>query len=494
MGSPAFLALDLGAESGRALIGILEDRRIKVEEVYRFPNIPVKVGNSLFWDCLRIWSEIKFAISSTRSRLVDPNSVGVDTWGVDFALLDDNGELLGNPHHYRDPRTERAFEEVLRRFSKEEIYFRTGIQFLRLNTLYQLYSIVLKKSSLLNTANKFLMMPDLFNYWLSGVKVSEFSDATTTQFFNPSKNSWDCELLEKLGIPTHFLPEIVRPGTVLGKILSSLAEELNVSNNVSVVAPACHDTASAVAAAVLENENSAYISSGTWSLVGIEVDKPIINKKSLQYNFTNEGGVFGKFRFLRNVQGMWLIQECKRIWASQGRDYSYDELIRLASKSRGLIAFIDPDDQRFMAPMNMVEEIIGYLDDTNQEKPSNEGELVRIILESLAFKYRLVIDRMMELTGNRIDQINIIGGGSRNWLLNQLTADFTGIKVIAGPVEATSIGNILMQAYAMGFMSSHRDIRLTVKNSFEFREFKPRREESVEDAYHRFCSIAERTN
>lgn len=493
MGHPAFLAFDLGAESGRALIGKLAEKKIMVEGVYRFPNIPVKVGESIFWDVLRIWGEIKSAASLAYSKLSgNLESIGVDTWGVDFAFLDSNGELLGNPHHYRDLRTERAFEEVFKKVSREEIYFRTGIQFLRLNTLYQLYSLVLSRSSALNAASRFLMIPDLFNYWLSGVKVSEFTDATTTQFFNPSKNNWDYELLENLGIPTHFLPEIVKPGTVLGRISTSLAEELNISNRVSIVVPACHDTASAVAAALLENESSAYISSGTWSLVGVEVDKPIISRKSLEYNFTNEGGVFGKFRFLRNVQGMWLVQECRRIWASQGKEYSYDELTRLASRSRRFIAFIDPDDRRFMAPTNMVEEIMNYLNETNQEKPRDEGELVRMILESLAFKYRLVLERIMELTGSRINRINIIGGGSRNWLLNQLTADFTGIRVVAGPVEATSIGNILMQAYAMGFVKSHKDIRRIVGNSFEFGGFEPEREDLVEDAYTRFCSIAEK--
>ncbi len=491
MHNPAFLAFDLGAESGRALIGILAENKIEVNEIYRFPNMPVKIGDSVFWDVLRIWSEVKNAASLASSKLNgNLESIGVDTWGVDFALLDSNGELLGNPHHYRDPRTERAFEEVFKRVSREEIYFRTGIQFMRLNTLYQLYSLVLNKSSMLKAADKFLMMPDLFNYWLSGVKVSEFSDATTTQFYNPSKDNWDYELLERLGIPTHFLPEIVKPGTVLGKISVYLAEELKLSGRVSIVAPACHDTASAVAAALLEDEGSAYISSGTWSLVGIEVDKPIISRNSLEYNFTNEGGVLGKFRFLRNVQGLWLLQECRRNWISQGKEYSYDELTHLASKSRGFVAFIDPDDGRFMAPANMVEEITRYLDETNQEKPRDEGEMVRIILESLAFKYRLVLERIMELTGRKINRINIIGGGSRNWLLNQLTADFTGIKVIAGPVEATSIGNILMQAYAMGFVRSHKDIRQIVRNSFDFRVFEPERGESVEDAYARFCAIA----
>ncbi|MGB9894975.1 MAG: rhamnulokinase [Thermoproteota archaeon] len=491
MTNSAFLAFDLGAESGRAILGFLTDNKIRIEELYRFPNVPVKVEGSIFWDVLRLWSEMKSAISLANSKLgEDLKSIGVDTWGVDFALLDSNGELLGNPHHYRDPRTEIAFEEALKKVQREEIYFRTGIQFLRINTLYQLYSLALNKSSILKAASKFLMIPDLFNYWLSGTKVSEFTDATTTQFYNPSKGDWDYELLETLGIPTHFLPEIINPGTILGTISKNLISELNLSNGkVSIVAPACHDTGSAVAAAPLEDENSAYISSGTWSLVGVEVSKPIINKKSLDYNFTNEGGVFGKFRFLRNVQGMWLIQECRRVWASRGKNFSYDELTQLASRSRKFISFIDPDNQRFLAPKNMVEEILSYLEDTNQEKPKNEGELVRIILESLAFKYRLVIERIEELTGNKIKQINIIGGGSRNWLLNQLTADFTGVKVVAGPVEATSIGNILMQAYAMGLVNSHKELRSIVKSSFEPKEFEPKHEDLVEEAYNRFCSV-----
>lgn len=491
MANPAFLAFDLGAESGRAIVGILTENRIQIKELYRFPNVPVRIEDNIFWDVLRLWNEMKSAISLASSNLgEDLRSIGIDTWGVDFALLDSNGELLGNPHHYRDPRTEVAFREVFKKIQREEIYFRTGVQFLRINTLYQLYSLVLNNSPILKVANKFLMIPDLFNYWLSGVKVSEFTDATTTQFYNPSKNNWDYELLEKLNIPTHFLPEIINPGTILGNISKNLVNELNLSSDkISIVAPACHDTGSAVAAAPLEDESSAYISSGTWSLVGVEVSKPIISKESLNYNFTNEGGVFGKFRFLRNVQGMWLIQECRRIWASYGKNFSYDELTQLASKSRKFISFIDPDNQRFIAPKNMVEEILSYLETTNQEKPKNEGELVRIILESLAFKYRFVIERIEELTGKKIKQINVVGGGSRNWLLNQLTADFTGVKVVAGPAEATSVGNLLMQAYAMGLINSHKELRLIVRNSFEFKEFEPKYEESIEEAYERFCSI-----
>ncbi|MEM0003095.1 MAG: rhamnulokinase family protein [Thermoproteota archaeon] len=490
MTNPKLLAFDLGAESGRAIVGTLTENKIQIEEIYRFPNVPVKIESHIFWDVLRIWNEIKSAISLANSKFRENlRSVGVDAWGVDFVLLDNNGELLSNPHHYRDPRTEGIFEEVFKKVQREEIYYRTGIQFLRINTLYQLYSLVLSKSSMLKAASKFLMIPDLFNYWLSNTKVSEFTDATTTQFYNPSKNNWDYELLEKLNIPTHFLPEIVKPGTVLGTMSKSLVNELNLNSEISVVAPACHDTGSAVAAAPLEDESSVYISSGTWSLVGVEVSKPIINKSSLEYNFTNEGGVFGKFRLLRNVQGMWLVQECKRVWASYGKNFSYEELTQLASKSRKFISFIDPDDQRFLAPKNMLEEILSYLEESKQEKPKNEGELIRIILESLAFKYKFIIKKIEELTGNKIKQINIVGGGSRNWLLNQLTADFTGVKVVAGPVEATSVGNLLMQAYAMDMVNSHKELRSIVKNSFELKEFEPKQENLIDEAYNRFCSV-----
>lgn len=490
MARQVFLAFDLGAESGRATIGELTNRELEIKELHRFPNIPVKVENNVFWDVLRIWNEMKFAISTAYEKYGNSLlSIAVDTWGVDFALLDKNGELLGNPHHYRDPRTEGIMEEVFKRISREELYKKTGIQFMRINTIYQIFSVVLRNPSLFHSASKFLMMPDLFNYWLSGITVSEFTDATTTQLYNPLKKNWDYELIEKLDIPKDIFPNIINPGTLLGKISKNLVRELNISSEISIVATASHDTASAVAATPLEKENSAYISSGTWSLVGVEVKEPVINEKSLLYNFTNEGGVFGKFRLLRNVQGMWLLQECKKILARQGKDLSYEELTNLASKSREFISFIDPDDPRFISPTNMIDEILLYLEETKQEKPRNEGELIRLILESLAFKYRFVIEKLEELTGRKIEQINIVGGGSRNWLLNQLTANFTGAKVVAGPVEATSTGNILMQAVSFNLVSSHEELRNIVKNSFELKVYEPIHNEKIEEAYNRFCSL-----
>lgn len=493
MAHHAFIAFDLGAESGRAMLGILDDEKLKIEEAYRFTNIPVRVDNHLYWDALRIWSEMKTAISKVQAASkTSLTSIGVDTWGVDFALIDKNGELLGNPHHYRDVRTNGVMEELFKKVPREEIYLRTGIQFLRFNTLYQIYSMVLSKSPMLHYADKILMMPDLFNYWLCGSKISEFTDATTTQFYNPTKGDWDYELLEELDMPTHFLPKIIKPGTILGEASRNLIDELKINGGFSIVAPACHDTASAVAAAPLKDKSSVYISSGTWSLIGVEADNPVINRKSLEYNFTNEGGAFGKFRLLRNVQGMWLLQECRRIWASQGRHFSYEELMELANRSRSFIALINSDDQRFIAPINMVEEITHYLEETKQEKPKNEGELARIILESLAFKYRFVTEKLEDLTGLRINRINVVGGGSRSRLLNQLTANITGLKVVAGPAEATSVGNILMQAVATGLVKTHKEFRSIVENSFKLEEYEPSFEKGVSDAYIRFVELVEK--
>jgi len=486
---PAFLAIDLGATSGKIFVFRLEGDALEVDEIYRFPNLPVRIGNSIFWDVLSLWREVKHGINIACSKFPDLQSLAVDTWGLDFALLDQTGELLGNPHHYRDPRTERIMEEVFEIVPKEEIYFRTGIQFMRVNTLYHLYYLASRQPSLLKAADRLLMMPDLFSYWLTGVKVCEFTDATTTQFYNPHKKGWDTELLQMLRIPTHFLAEIIQPGTRLGKIRESLLSELKCSEKPEVIATASHDTASAVAAAPLFDEHSAYISSGTWSLVGAEVPEPVINKKSLGYNFTNEGGVFGKFRLLRDVQGMWLLEECKRIWKEEGREYSHEELIKLADDAEPFSAFINPDDPRLISPPNMVEEIGKYLDETGQKRPKGIGGMVRTILESLALKYRYVLEKLQDLLGMKIKRVHIVGGGSRNWLLNQLTADITGMEVVAGPVEATATGNALMQAVAFGIIQTHRSLREIVRNSFPLRIYQPGGKEHIEDIYNQFLSV-----
>jgi len=493
MAQAVFVAVDLGAESGRVLAGKLSDGKFELEELHRFPNGPVRVGEHIYWDVLRLWTEVKnglaVAVQKFGNQVV---SVGVDTWGVDYALLDEKDELVGNPYHYRDKRTEGMFEVAFQKVPRDEIYRRTGIQFMRLNTLFQLLSMVVQKSPQLRIAKTFLMMPDLFHFWLSGEKVNEFTEATTTQFYDPIKGDWAKTLLRKLGIPTRILNcPIVPAGTVLGELRQHVADEVRAAHQIKVVAPASHDTASAVAATPLSDENAAYISSGTWSLVGMEIRKPIITDKSLAYNFTNEGGVYGTFRFLRNVTGMWLVAECRRIWAREGNEFNYEQLTQMAAEAQPFKCFVDPDDPRFLAPENMLEAIRSYCRDTNQPEPETVGEFVRCCLEGLALKYRWVIERLEELTGKTVSTIHIVGGGSQNWLLNQFTADATGKPVQAGPVEATATGNALVQAIALGYIGSHAELREVVRNSFSLRTFEPKPDERWEQAFERFCRFIE---
>jgi len=491
MAQVVFVAVDLGAESGRVLAGKLIDGKFELEELHRFPNGPVRIGEHIYWDVLRLWTEVKnglaMAVQKYGSQVV---SIGVDTWGVDYALLDANDELVGNPYHYRDKRTEGMFDIAFQKVPRDEIYRRTGIQFMRLNTLYQLLSMVVQKSPQLKIAKTLLMMPDLFHFWLSGEKVNEFTEATTTQFYDPIRRDWAKTMLRKLGIPTRILNcPIVAAGTILGELRQHVADEVRATHPIKVVAPASHDTASAVAATPLSDENAAYISSGTWSLVGMEIREPIITDKSLAYNFTNEGGVYGTFRFLRNVTGMWLVAECRRIWAREGNEFTYEQLTQMASEAQPFKCFVDPDDPRFLAPENMLEAIRSYCRDTNQPEPETVGEFVRCCLEGLALKYRWVIERLEELTGKTVSTIHIVGGGSQNWLLNQFTADATGKPVQAGPVEATATGNALVQAIALGYLGSHAELREVVRNSFELRTFEPKQDERWQQAFEKFCQF-----
>ncbi|MEM0027633.1 MAG: rhamnulokinase family protein [Ignisphaera sp.] len=494
MKSTILVAFDLGASSGRCLVGKVDvdNKKLEMEEIHRFPNGPVRIGNHLYWDVPKIWSEVKEGILKAYRRYgEDIVSIGVDTWGVDFALLNNHGELVGLPYCYRDPRRKEAMEELLRAIPAERIYMRTGIQFMPINPLYQLYAMVKDNSSSLKAAKTFLMIPDLFNYWLSGVIASEYTDASTTQFLDPWSKKWAFDLLEEIGFPTDIFPNIIEPGTRLGEVSPSLAEELDIPRSITIIAPATHDTASAVAASPIEDD-SAYISCGTWSLVGIELSSPIINRKAMEYNFTNEGGIFNTIRFLKNVQGMWFLQEIKRALALKGEDYSYEELTKMASEAKGFIGFIDPDDPRFLAPTNMVGEIMKFLEETKQNKPRNIGELVRLVLESLAMKYRFVIERLEDISGKKIREINIVGGGSRNWLHNQLVADFTNRVVVAGPEEATSIGNMLTQLVGLGYIKSLKEIREYVRNSFNLRTFEPRYSAKHDDMYSSFLDMLEK--
>lgn len=485
-----FLAIDLGAESGRGVVGLLDEGRLRLEEVHRFPNGPVRLLDSMHWDLLRLVAEIKTAVARcVQSHGSDIQAIGVDTWGVDFGLLGRGDVLLGNPYHYRDHRTDGMVEEAFRRVPREEIFAATGIQFMKLNSLYQLLAMRVQDSPLLEVAETLLLMPDLLNFLLTGNKVSEFSIATTTQFYDPRKRNWAYNLLEAMDLPSSILTPVVEPGTAVGTLLSSVAQEVG-AGPVPVIAPAGHDTGSAVAAVPARGQDWCYISSGTWSLMGIESPEPLIDERSLRYNFTNEGGVGGTIRFLKNIMGLWLVQECRRTWERQGHAYSYAELATLAAEAPAFVSIVDPDDESFMAPADMPAAIRAFCARTGQPQPDGVGPTVRCALESLALKYRWVLEKLEEIRGRRLETIHIVGGGSQNRLLDQFAADATGRQVVTGPIEATAIGNVLMQAVACGYLGSLEEAREVVRRSFDVETFEPKERAGWEDAYGRYLQVA----
>ena len=470
------LALDLGAESGRAILGTLRESTLTLVETHRFPNIPFSTPTGQHWDTSTLWEEIKTGIRLSAQRF-PLESLGLDTWGVDFALLGHDGGLLGNPYHYRDTRTDGILDEAFRRVPRQQIFAQTGIQFMQINTLYQLLSMVIAGDPQLAAAWTFLTIPDLFNHWLSKSEVCEFTNATTTQCFDPLVRNWAISLLQALHIPTHIFPSICEPGTRLGALLPGIASETG-AGSIPVIAPACHDTGSAVVAVPAENHHFAWLSSGTWSILGAEVREPVLSPKALEYNFTNEGGVFGTWRLCKNIMGLWIVQECKREWG-----LPYNELIHLAAQASPFLAVIDPDAPVFLHPGNMPEKVRQFCADTNQPVPQTQGEIVRVVLESLALKYRAVLERLEEMVGKRLEPLHIFGGGTKNQLLNQFSAEATGRTVIAGPVEAASIGNILMQAITLGEIDSLCAARQLVRRSFRIEEYHPRKDEAWEQAF-----------
>lgn len=480
-----FLAFDLGAESGRAVVGHLNDSKLSLEEVHRFPNGPVRVGDSLHWDVLRLWSEIKQGLSIAAKKYDNLVSVGLDTWGVDFALLDKDDVLLGNPYHYRDSRTNGMMEWTFGIVPRAEIFEQTGIQFMQLNSLFQLMAMVKASSPALDIARTFLNMPDLFNFWLTGCKANEFTIATTSQCYNPRTDDWAWDMLRKLGIPTGMFGSIVQPGEVLGTLLPGVVEETG-AKTLPVVATATHDTGSAVAAVPATGADYIYLSSGTWSLMGIEAKEPVINETTLAYNLTNEGGVGHTFRVLKNIMGLWLVQECRREWARQGQSYSYDELTQMAAQAPAFGPLALVDDARFLPPGDMAERIQGFCKETGQPVPQSRGEILRCALESLALEYRYVAESMDRLAGKRLPTIHIIGGGSQNCLLDQFAADATGRAVVAGPVEATAIGNVLVQMMATGHIASLQEGRAVVAHSFGVETFEPKDTAAWDEAYRRY--------
>jgi rhamnulokinase len=467
-----YLAFDLGAESGRAMLGTLDGGRLEIEELHRFANTPVRVFDALYWDTLRLWHEIQRGLAiAGRERRLRLDGIGIDTWGVDFALLGADGALADNPRHYRDARTNGVMEKVFSVAPRAEVFAQTGIQFMQINSLYQLYALKLAGSPALEAARTLLFMPDLLNYWLTGVARAELTIASTSQFYDPRKKTWARDLLERLGLPTHILPEIVAPGTRLGALLGSVAEAAGLGA-VPVYATGCHDTASAVAAVPAEGANWCYISSGTWSLMGAELDEPVIDERVLVQNLTNEIGAGGKVRFLKNIAGLWLLQECRRAWALEGAgpQYTYEELTRLAGEAGPARALIDPD--AFLEPGDMPRKIAEHCRARGLAPPETPGEFTRMILESLAERYRQVLESLETLAGRRFEAIHIVGGGSRNALLNQLVADATGRTVIAGPSEATAIGNVLIQAIGAGELSGLEEARAVVRRSFAVQVYR----------------------
>lgn len=478
-----FLAVDIGAASGRVIVGCWDGVRFDLEELYRFPNEPVRVATGLHWDVLRLWREVCAGLACYRgSAGATLSGIGIDTWAIDFGLLDRRGRLLGNPYHYRDGRTAGVAERVDTIIAPEALYAQTGIQRLPFNTLYQLASMGAGDPQLA-AAESLLLIPDLLGYWLTGQKAAEYTNATTTQFFDARNGGWATDLLTTLGLPTAPLPPIVAPGTVLGVLMPEVRAALGLPAATPFIATATHDTASAVAAIPDLDESSAYISSGTWSLVGVELPAPILTEAARARDFTNEGGVAGTIRFLKNVGGLWLLQECQRSWERGGQVLAWPEIVALAETAPPLRSFVDPDAPAFLNPADMPTAIREHCRRTGQPIPEGVGALARCCLESLALKYRWTIEAIEVLTGRTIETIRIVGGGSQNAFLCQLTADACGRTVVAGPTEATSLGNCLVQALARGLLPDLAAGRRAIAASIEQRTYSPGERALWDSAY-----------
>ncbi|GAB2699349.1 rhamnulokinase family protein [Paenibacillus thermoaerophilus] len=482
------LAFDLGAGSGRAIVGEwTKDDRLVLTETHRFANEPVRAGRRLHWDILRLYHEVKLGLAASARAADGPiDSIGIDSWAVDFGLLDRNGDLLGNPVHYRDSRTDGLMEAAWQIVPKEEMFSRTGLQFLPFNTLYQLWAMKREKSPLLEAADKLLMIPDLLRYFLTGQTFGEYTNASTTQFLNASTRRWDTELLERFGLPSGILPEVAQPATVIGTLRASVREELGIPG-IPVVAVGEHDTASAVAGVpAADGKPFAYLICGTWSLLGTETAVPVLGADAMRFNFTNEGGLGGTYRLLKNIMGLWLIQECKRLWDRQGVRRSYGEWAELAAREKPFLAFVDPDDDSFLAPAGMPAAIRAFCRKTGQPEPETEAQVMRVVTDSLALKARYVLERLERLTGIAYGGLHMVGGGIQNEALCQSTANAIGRPVWAGPVEASAIGNLAAQFMANGRLSDLAEARRWIAASIDIREYEPQNKNEWEDAYGRF--------
>lgn len=468
-----FLGFDFGASSGRAMLGSFDGERIQLSELHRFPNEPVELVGRFCWDVPRLFFEMKQALNKAARQGVKIDAIGIDTWGVDFGLIDKDGRLLGVPTHYRDTHTDGVMEKAFEVMPKEEIFRHTGLAFIQFNTLYQLYAMKLEGDPTLEAADKMLMMPDLLAYLLTGKVGTEYTIASTSQLIDPFTRDWDFELIDRFGLPRRIFTPIQPSGSLRGTLLPKIARECGVGE-IPVIAVASHDTASAVAAIPADGPDFAYISSGTWSLLGAEIRTPLCEREVMEANYTNEGGVDGTIRLLKNIMGLWIIQECKREWDRRTDAVSFSQIVEMAEQAEPFIAFIDVDDPWFLAPNDMPARIQEYCRKTGQRVPQSRGQIARVIYESLALKYRWAIERLeKDLLKKRISALNIVGGGSKNDMLNRFTADAIARPVIAGPDEGTVIGNLLVQAMGVGAISDLAGLRRVVEASFPTRRFQP---------------------
>jgi rhamnulokinase len=477
-------AVDLGAQSGRVALGRFDGARLTVDEVHRFPNVPVRVRGTLHWDVLRLYGDVLDGLRAAgRDAAVD--SVAVDSWAVDFGLLDRAGRLVQNPVHYRDSRRASAVAGVYARVAPRELYYRTGIQLQPINTLFELAAMAAESDPVLAAAERLLLIPDLVHYWLCGARTTERTNATTTQCLDVRTGAWATDILERLDAPARLLPEVVEPATVLGQVAADTGVD-----GAAVVAAATHDTGSAVAGTPLHGEHSAFLSVGTWSLVGVEAAAPVVDDAAYAANLTNEGGVAGTVRVLRNVTGLWLLHECRRAWSLAGRDRSFGQLVELARAAPALRSLVDPNDPMFAPPGDMPARIVDYCERTGQPRPEDDGAFVRCIFESLALKHAETLELLAGVTGRRFEDLHVVGGGAANELLCQWTADAAGLAVHAGPVEATLVGNLLVQALALGDLASLDEARDVVRSSFVQTLYEPAPAGALHEARERFSALS----
>lgn len=480
-----FFAFDLGATSGRSILATLSDNKLELKELTRFPNKIIRVHDKYYWDILALFDELKNGLKVVSSLGVKIDSIGIDTWGVDFVLLGADGSILSQPRSYRDPYTNGIPEEYFKMIPRKELYDLTGIQIMNFNSLFQLFAAKKEDFTALNCATDLLFIPDALSYMLTGKEVCEYTIASTSQLLNPRSKNFEAKLFEAIGVDPSIMQPVVMPGEMIGYVLENTAKECGIGK-VPVVAVAGHDTASAVAAVPAENENFAYLSSGTWSLMGIEVKEPIITAESYEMNFTNEGGVDGTIRFLKNITGMWLLEQCRKEWEAEGKTYTYPEIVSMSNSVEGFQSMIDLDDASFANPESMTTAIACYCQKTKQKAPVSDADYIRCIFDSLALKYRYVLESLKRIAPFEIEKLHVIGGGSQNRLLNQATADSIGIPVVAGPCEATAIGNVMLQAKGIGLVNSLQEMRDVVKNSVAPEVFMPENTDLWDKAYQRF--------